>query len=471
MVQQATSVPQEELAPAIARIYAKQQAFFASGQTRDYAFRKAQLQRLWDAVKAYEPRVMEALYKDFRKPEFETYGTELGTLYAEIRHTLSHLKRWMKPRRVKTPLPFLPSSSWTYRDPLGITLIISPWNYPFLLMMHPLASAMAAGNTMILKPSEIAPHTEQVIVELIREYFDEEYIAVITGDGLEVGKALLENYHFDQVFFTGSVPVGRKIMEMASRHLSPVTLELGGKSPCIIEQDADLRFAAKKVAWGKFVNAGQTCVAPDYLLVHASVKDRFIDELKRVIRNMYGEDPQKSPDYARIISDKRFASLLTYLDNGKVVQGGASDASERYIAPTILEAVKADDPVMTEEIFGPILPVITFTSREEVLEWIGRSPYPLALYVFTSSTKTADGYIEQIRFGGGCVNNTLIHLGNPDLPFGGVGNSGIGQYHGEHGFLAFSRVKSILRTPTWFDVPFWYAPYKGHLKLIRKIFR
>jgi aldehyde dehydrogenase (NAD+) len=471
MVQESTSVAQLELNETIARIYEKQQAFFASGKTRGYAFRKAQLNRLWKAVKAYESRIIEALYKDFRKPEFESYGTELGTLYSEIRHTLAHLRGWMKPRRVKTPLPFLPSSSWTYRDPLGITLIISPWNYPFLLMMHPLASAMAAGNTMMLKPSEIAPHTEQVIAELIREYFDEEYIAVVTGDGLEVGKALLENYHFDQVFFTGSVPVGRKIMEMAARHLSPVTLELGGKSPCIVEQDADLRFAAKKIAWGKFVNAGQTCVAPDYLLVHASVKDRFLDELKRVIRTMYGDDPHKSPDYARIISDKRFKTLLTYLDNSKIVEGGASDASERYIAPTIVEAVKADDPVMNEEIFGPILPVITFTSREEVLEWIGRSPYPLALYVFTSSRKTADAYIEQIRFGGGCVNNTLIHLGNPDLPFGGVGTSGIGQYHGEHGFLAFSRIKSILRTPTWFDVPFWYAPYRNHVQLIRKIFR
>lgn len=468
---QSLAIHDTDLEQNIKRIYQQQQAFFAAGSTRSYRFRKEQLQRLQTAVKAYETRVMEALKKDFRKPEFESYGTEIGPLYSEIRHTLRHLKTWMQPRKVSTPLPFLPSSSWTYPDPLGITLIISPWNYPFLLMIHPLVSAIAGGNTAFLKPSEMAPHTAQVIFDMISEYFDEEFVAVVMGDGLEVGNVLLNNYHFDHVFFTGSVPVGRKIMEMASKHLSPVTLELGGKSPCIIEADADLSFAAKKVAWGKFVNAGQTCVAPDYLLVHASVKEKFLEELKRVIRKMYGDDPQQSLDYARLISDKRFASVLTYMDSGLVYAGGRSDAADRYIEPTILTNVSAADPVMKEEIFGPILPVISFDKQEEVYEWIERSPYPLALYVFSSDKKRANSYIENVRFGGGCVNNTLIHLGNPDLPFGGVGTSGIGQYHGEHGFNAFSRTKSVLKTPTWFDAPLWYPPYKDHVRWIKKIFR
>lgn len=462
---------QTSLKEQIKRIYEKQQAYFASGATRPYAFRKAQLKKLQSILKTWEPQILEALQKDFRKPEFETYGTEIGPLYSEIRHTLTYLRSWMQPVQVNTPLPFLPSSSYTYTDPLGITLIISPWNYPFLLMIYPLVSAIAGGNTMILKPSEIAPHTAQLIADMIRENFDEDYIAVVLGDGIEVGQELLHNYHFDHVFFTGSVPVGRKIMEMAAKHLSPVTLELGGKSPCIVEADANIAYAAKKIAWGKFVNAGQTCVAPDYLLVHASIKDKFIAELKAIIHKMYGDDPKASPDYARIISDKRFQTLVTYLDNGTILTGGETDAAERYIAPTLIDDVKADDAIMKDEIFGPILPIITYNDQQEVMDWIAKSPYPLSLYVFSSSKKKADHYIDNVRFGGGCVNNTLIHLGNPDLPFGGVGTSGIGQYHGELGFRAFSRTKSVLKSPTWFDVPLWYAPYKDHLRWIKKIFR
>lgn len=465
---QATQIGLKE---QIQRIYKKQQDYFASGATRPYTFRKAQLNKLQLIIKDWETRIIEALALDFRKPSFETYGTEIGPLYTELRHTLAHLRSWMKPVQVKTPLPFLPSSSYTYADPLGVTLIISPWNYPFLLMLHPLVSAIAGGNTAVLKPSEIAPHTAQLIADMIQENFDESYIAVVLGDGLEVGNELLNHYHFDHVFFTGSVPVGRKIMEMAAKQLSPVTLELGGKSPCIIEADANIAFAAKKVAWGKFVNAGQTCVAPDYLLVHASVKEKFIAELKAVIKKMYGDDPKSSPDYARIISDKRFQTLITYLDSGTIVLGGETDADQRYIAPTIIDDVQAEDAIMQDEIFGPILPVIAYQTREEVERWIARSPYPLSLYVFTSSKANADFYIQNIRFGGGCVNNTLIHLGNPDLPFGGVGTSGIGQYHGELGFRSFTRTKSVLKSPTWFDVPLWYAPYKDHLKWIKKIFR
>lgn len=460
-----------DLSADIKRIYHKQQAFFASGATRSYAFRKTQISRVREAVLAYQERVIEALHKDLRKPAFEAYATEVGTLLVEIRHTLSHLKNWMKPKRVGTPLPFQPSSSWVYPDPAGVTLVISPWNYPFLLMIHPLVSSIAAGNTVILKPSEITPHTEQVIFDMIEEYFDEEFIAVVRGDGQEVGKALLENYHFDHVFFTGSVPVGRQIMQMAARHLSPVTLELGGKSPCIIDKHADLNFAAKKVAMGKFVNAGQTCVAPDYLLVHEDVKESFEAALKKVLRSMYGEDPQHSPDYPRVVSDKRFHSLLRYLDEGRIVFGGRHDAADRYIEPTLLDGVNDADAVMKEEIFGPILPVITYKHQQEVLDWIAKNPYPLALYVFTSNRQVADFYIDNVRFGGGCINNALVHLGNPNLPFGGVGTSGIGQYHGESGFQAFSRSKSILKSPTWFDVPLLYPPYRNHVKWLRKILR
>ncbi len=460
------------LSNRIKRIYFSQLDFFAAGHTRPYAFRKAQLQKLKQAIQAYDKKIVDALYNDFRKPEFEVFGTELGPLYTELRHVLADLRAWMRPKKVSTPLAFFPSSSWMHREPLGTTLIISPWNYPFLLMMRPLISAMAAGNTMILKPSELTPHTAAVIGELIREHFDESYIAVIEGDGEQVGKELILNYHFDHIFFTGSVPVGRKIMEMASHQLSPVTLELGGKSPCIIDRDVNLDFAAKKIAWSKLINAGQICVAPDYVLVHEDVKEAFISKLKNAITSMYGVNPKESPDYARIISDKRFRAVSSYLSNPQqIIFGGETDAKERYIAPTLLDHVDADDDVMREEIFGPVLPIISYRDQREVFEWISRNPYPLALYIYTNNKSTANFYIENVRFGGGCVNNGLIHLANPELPFGGVGTSGIGESHGRHGYETFSREKSMMHTPTWFDAPLWYPPYKNNVKWIRKIFR
>jgi aldehyde dehydrogenase (NAD+) len=462
---------QQDLTVEIGRIYRKQEQFFASGATRSYAFRKEQLKKIQKAVKAYDQRIIDALARDFSKAAFESFGTEIGPLLTELRHTLRDLRNWMRPEKVNTPLPFLPSSSWTYADPLGVTLIISPWNYPFLLMFRPLISSIAAGNTVILKPSEISANIAAVITDMIRENFDEEYIAVVNGDGEAVGNELLNNYHFDHVFFTGSVNVGSKIMQMAARHLSPVTLELGGKSPCIVDREVDIRFAAKKIAWGKFLNAGQTCVAPDYLLVHEDVKDKFIEALKNTIREMYGEDASKSPDFARMITDRRYNTVIRYLDNGKIIFGGQVNAADRYIAPTLIDDVDADSPIMKDEIFGPVLPIISYRDKKEVLDWVKKNPYPLALYVFTSNNRTADFYIENIRFGGGCINNTLIHLGNPDLPFGGVGTSGIGQYHGEHGFNTFSNLKSIVKTPTWIDAPLWYPPYKNNIKWIRKIFR
>lgn len=465
------TAPVKAMEEEIARIYQKQIAFFASGSTRTYAFRKKQLQLLWKAVQRHEPAIIDALWQDLHKPEFEAYGTEIGPFYGELRHAVRNLGNWMRPERVGTPLPFLPGSSWRYHDPLGQVLIISPWNYPFLLMFRPLVSAIAGGNTVILKPSEISSHTAAVITRIVEEIFPEDYIAVVNGDGAMAGQLLVDNHHFDHIFFTGSVPVGKKIMEMASRHLSPVTLELGGKSPCIVHKDANLSFAAKKVAWSKFVNAGQTCVAPDYLLVHEDVREEFVQLLTKRIKAMYGDDPSASADYPRIISDRRFQALVPYLDEGKIITGGQTDAGQRYIAPTLITDVHANSKVMREEIFGPILPIIGFRHDAEVLQWIANNPYPLSLYVYTEQKKVADFYIEQVRFGGGCINNGLIHLGNEELPFGGVGTSGIGQYHGEFGFRTFTRVKSVMKTPSWIDAPLWYPPYKNNVKWIRKLFR
>jgi aldehyde dehydrogenase (NAD+) len=460
-----------DISKEVARIYHAQQAFFRTGATKPYAFRKKQLKALMTAIQANEDLITEALYKDLRKPAFESFGTEIGPTYAEIRHTLHGLRQWMQPQKVETPLLFFPSSSKIITDPLGVTLIIGPWNYPFLLMITPLISAIAGGNTTILKPSDEAIHTGMVIEKIIKETFDESYIAVIQCQGPQVGTEIIEKYHFDHIFFTGSVRVGKLIMEMAAKHLSPVTLELGGKSPCIIDKDVNLRHAALKVAWSKMINAGQTCVAPDYILVHESVKDAFVEKLKSTFDKMLGEHPQQSPDFGRMINKKRFHAVNKYLSQGKIVYGGQTDETDLFIAPTILEGVKITDTVMQEEIFGPVLPVISYSSKEEVLEWIEKNPYPLSLYVYTNNRSTEKFYMEQVRFGGGCINNGVIHLGNPDIPFGGVGTSGLGQYHGKQGFDTFTRPKSIMKSPTWFDAPLWYAPYKNHVKWIKLLFK
>lgn len=460
-----------DLSKDVARIYQAQKAFFQTGATMPYAFRKKQLKMLMAAIRTNEELISEALYKDLRKPTFESFGTEIGPTNAEISHTLNGLRQWMQPQKVETPLLFFPSTSTIFSDPLGIVLTMGPWNYPFLLLMTPLISSIAGGNTTILKPSDEAIHTGRVIEKIIKETFDESYIAVIHCSGPQVGSEIIEKYHFDHIFFTGSVRVGKLIMEMAAKHLSPVTLELGGKSPCIIDKDVNLGFAARKVAWSKLINAGQTCVAPDYVLVHEEVKDAFLEKLKSALHKMMGDKPQKSPDFGRMINKKRFYTVSKYLSQGKVVYGGQTDEADLYIAPTILEDVKITDTVMQEEIFGPVLPVISYSSKEEVLEWIEQNPYPLALYVFTNNKSTGKFYTEKVRFGGGCINNGVIHLGNPDIPFGGVGTSGMGQYHGKQGFDTFTRPKSIMKSPTWFDAPLWYAPYKNHVKWIKLLFK
>lgn len=455
----------------IERIYGKQQAFFRSGVTRPLAFRKQQLQRLILAIEKNKALLVEALYKDLRKSEFEVYGTELEPVLAEARFAVRHLREWMQPRKVPTPLLFFPSRSEIIRDPLGVVLTLGPWNYPFLLAMSPLINAIAGGNTIMLKPSDIAVHTGDVIEKIITEYFDEEFVAVIQGPGEIAGTELIGKYHFDHIFFTGSERVGKMVMEMAAKHLSPVTLELGGKSPCIVDKDVNLSYAAKKIAWSKTLNAGQTCVAPDYVLVHESVKEQLIENLKKEFIRMFGPDPQKSPDYPRLIHEGRLNKMKEYLGQGRIVFGGQTDVNDLYVAPAILTDVKEDDSVMREEIFGPVLPVISFKDTSEILQWIEKNPYPLSLYVYTNSRAFANIFTDQVRFGGGCVNNGVIHLGNPHLPFGGAGHSGMGQYHGRFGFETFTRPKSIMRSTPWFDVPLWYAPYKGHLKWLKFFFR
>lgn len=454
-------------------IVAGQKAFFDMGVTRSYAFRKAQLGVLDKAIRRYEKEIVAALHSDLRKSEFEAYGTEVGLLYKDISNTLKHLRQWMQPKRVTTPLMFAPGSSCIIPDPLGTILIISPWNYPFQLIMAPLVAAIAGGNTAILKPSELAPATEAVIEKLIEETFEPEYIAVIKGAGQLLGPQLIERHHLDHIFYTGSTQVGRIIMGHAARQLTPVTLELGGKSPCIVDETANIAWAAKKIAWGKFINAGQTCVAPDYLLVHASVKEKLVAALKSRITAMYGIHPQQSPDYPRIINQRRLKTLIGYLDEKvEILAGGQYDENDLYMAPTFVEVEDLEHPIWHEEIFGPILPVRTYENPNELHEIISVNPYPLAFYLFTSNRHLERELTEKIRFGGGCINNTLIHLGNPDLPFGGAGNSGMGQYHGIEGFRTFTRPKSIMKSPTFMDAPLWYPPVKNwYLKILKLLLK
>jgi len=454
----------------IGEIYAAQQAFFESGQTLPLSFRKTQLKKLKQGIKKYEKAILDALYADMRKHPMEAYGSEVGFAYTEIDHILSSLREWMRPQEVSSPLEHYPSHSKVIRSPLGLTLIIAPWNYPFNLLMGPLAGAIAGGNCAILKPSELAPHTAAVMEQLIRDTFDPTYITLLQGDGSQVIPELM-TYRFDHVFFTGSIPVGKKILEMAAPHLTPVTLELGGKSPCLVDDKVNIKVAARRIIWGKYWNAGQTCVAPDYVLLHSRVKDAFIAAMQQAIVDFYGEDPAASPDYSRIINAKRFDVLQAYLKQGRIIHGGNTNRDDLYIAPTLLTDVRWDASLMQEEIFGPILPVITFDELPQAVQMIRRHPYPLSLYVFTKRASTRKLFEEQVRFGGGCINNTLVHLTNPELPFGGIGPSGSGRYHGRYSFEAFTHPKGIMRSATWLDVPIKYPPFKKKLKYVKMLIK
>lgn len=444
-------------------------AFYEGYSTRSYAFRKHQLQRLKAAILEHEKSLYEALYADLRKSPEESWVTEIGFLIAEINHALRHLKRWMKPKKVPTNLVNLPGKSFIYKEPLGVVLIIGPWNYPFQLLFAPLVGAIAAGNCAVLKPSEFAPATAAVMKKIISENFPGEYLLYAEGEGAVVIPQLMEDFRFDHIFYTGSTGVGRTIYERAARQLVPVTLELGGKSPCIVESDARLTVAARRIALATFSNAGQMCVAPDYVLVHESVREKFLEELKRVTRRFFSENPAASSSYGRIVNDKQFRRITGYLKQGHIIFGGGYEEKDLFIEPTIITDVPADATVMGEEIFGPVLPVIGFSTFEEAKAIIARNPNPLALYVFTESAEKERQWIEKIPFGGGCVNNASWHLTNFNLPFGGRGNSGIGAYHGQYSFEVFSHRKAVLKSPTWLDPSIRYPPFAGRLGLFKKM--
>lgn len=440
-------------------LYNAQVAFFKSGATRSLAFRQQQLKKLDAVLRANEQLIDEALYKDLRKHPQEVFMTETGAVYEEIKIQLKNMRSWMRPQTVGSSLYLFPAVSKIYAEPVGNVLVISPWNYPILLTLRGVVGAMAAGNTVLIKPSELSEHTSTVMEKIINENFDTGYLHVITGDGSTVVPALLDNFHFDHVMFTGSTAVGKKVMEMAARHLSPVTLELGGKSPCIVAADANLKIAARRIVWGKIISCGQSCVAPDYLVVHESIKEKLVLALIAEFEKGYGTNPQQHDSYPRLINNKRFEAVKSFLNDGTIIYGGQTDATDNFIAPTILENIKPDSPIMREEIFGPVLPVFTYKEEAEVVELVEKNPYPLALYVFTSSQKTENFFIEHIRFGGGGINETILQLGNSELPFGGVGYSGHGGYLGKHSFDTFTNYKGVVKRATWLEPAFRHAPF------------
>ncbi|WP_207625664.1 aldehyde dehydrogenase [Niastella populi] len=446
-------------------------AFYESGATRTLAYRIQQLQLLKKAILQYEQSLYNALHGDLKRSPEESWVTELGVVMAEINLALRSLPTWMKRKKVKTNLVNLPSSSYIISEPLGVVLIISPWNYPLQLLLAPLIGAIAAGNCVVLKPSELAPATAGVMGALIKELFSEEYVLYAEGDGAQVVPELMNSFRFNHVFYTGSTAVGKSIYQMAAAQLTPVTLELGGKSPCVVERDANITVAARRIIVTKFSNAGQMCIAPDYLLVHASKKDELINALKESIRAFYTTAPANSYNYGKIINERQFRRLAGYLTQGTIVHGGHTDIGELYIEPTIIENVSPDAPVMKEEIFGPILPVITFNTLEEAKKTIENNPDPLAFYLYTADAEREKEWLQAIPFGGGCINNSSWHFTNHHLPFGGRGNSGIGKYHGKYSFDVFSHEKAIMKTPVWFDPDIKYPPFKGRLRLFKWIIR
>lgn len=453
----------------IESIIANQRSFFASGRTRSISFRQQQLRILRNAIAQNEKRILSALHADLKKSEYEGYLTEVGIIYDEIRYITKHTPRWARPRRVKTPIYHFPAKSMIYPEPYGVVLIISPWNYPFQLALSPLIGAISAGNCAVIKPSEYSPHTSELLCEIIAAHFRADYITVVTGEA-ETSRALLKQ-KLDYIFFTGSPEIGRRVMESAAGHLTPVTLELGGKSPCIVAEDADLDSAAKRIVSGKFINAGQTCIAPDYLLAHHSIRDALTRRMGEVISDFYGRNPQDSPDYPRIINKRHFDRLAGLLEETDIAVGGQTDRDELYFAPTIVNAEFRDHPLMEEEIFGPILPVLSYDTADYAIDSIRSLPRPLALYLFTRNKHLQKRILNEISFGGGCINDTLIHIATPYLPFGGIGQSGMGNYHGKASFDTFCHEKSILKNLSPFENPFRLPPYKNMLKWLKKVLR
>lgn len=448
-------------------IYEAQRKHFAAGHTLPQSAREDALRSLLHAIETKEKLIIDALHADLHKSTAEAYLTEVGFSTGEIKHALRHLGRWMKPDTSLSPLAAAPSRSRVHHQPLGMNLIIAPWNYPVQLAFAPLAGALAAGNVALVKPSELAPASSAVCAEIVREAFAEEHVALLEG-GVDTSRALLAR-RWDHIFFTGGTNIGRIVAKAGAEHLSRVTLELGGKSPTIVTASADLDVAARRIVFGKCVNAGQTCVAPDYLLVEASVHDGLVSRMKTAIADFYGEDPQASPDLGRIINEHHFLRLLRLIDPDKVVIGGTHDQAERYIAPTLMTDVTMEDVIMQEEVFGPILPIMRIDSLDEAIAIIARRPNPLALYLFTKSAEDERRVIERVSFGGGCINNTIMHLTDPKLPFGGIGESGMGAYHGRDSFEVFSHRKSIMKSATFVDPAIKYPPFEGKLGLFRKL--
>lgn len=450
-------------------ILEQQRNFFQEGISRNLTYRRQSLLRLYENLQRYEEELYWALEKDLGKSRYEAYGTELGLVYSEISYMLRHLSRMAKPRRVHTPLMNFPSKSIIYKEPYGVVLIMSPWNYPVQLTLVPLIGALAAGNCAVVKPSTYSPEVSKVLAKILQATFSESHVYTVTG-GREVNQHLLSE-KFDYIFFTGGKTVGHKVMEAAAKHLTPVTLELGGKSPCIVEQSADIAMAARRIVWGKFLNCGQTCVAPDYVLVHSSVKEKLLEAMVRNIEALYGENPLESKDYGKIISEKHFNRLGRLLEGETPYYFGGADPDKCKIGPVILDDGSWESPAMQEEIFGPILPVLSFESLESVKTEIEAGPRPLALYLFTKRKEAEQYILDNLSFGGGCVNDTVMHLAGSSMPFGGVGASGMGSYHGKYSFRTFSHEKSVLKKSTVIDIPMRYAPYPESLRIIKKFLK
>ena len=453
----------------LADLIGRQKEYFAAGHTRSLAFREQMLRRFMRGIQEKEANITKALGEDFGKPAFETYATEIGILLTEIRFTLRNLKKWIKPKSVKGSLFNFPSRNYIYQEPLGVSLVIGAWNYPFQLTLSPVIGSIAAGGCAILKPSEHTSATSEIITKLVQKHFPPEYLAVVQG-GPETSQALLE-LPFDKIFFTGSIPVGKIVATAAAKQLIPVTLELGGKSPCIVDQTADLKLAARRIVWGKFLNAGQTCVAPDYLLVQQNILPAFLQHLAQTITQFYGPEPERSPDYARIINQRHFTRLSNLLPEATIYAGGQTNAEKLYIAPTLLTDVTWEHPLMQEEIFGPLLPVLPFETLPDAIAQVNAHPKSLALYLFSRNKKAQATVLAQTSSGGACLNETVSHLANPHLPFGGVGASGQGNYHGKASFDAFSHHKSVLKKPFRPDLPLRYPPYQNKLNWMKKAFR
>ena len=456
----------ENTAPErIEELILKQRAFFATGVTRDIDWRRSRLREFRNGLQRWEKPLCDALWKDLHKSYEEAYMTEIGLVYGEIREAARKVGRWARKRWKPTSLAVLPSSSYIVREPLGNTLIVSPWNYPVQLLLNPLVGAIAAGCTAILKPSPYVPNVSKVLEDMIADIFEEDFVAVVQGNRL-VNSELFK-HRYDLVFLTGSPSLGRIAMEAQAKYLTPMVLELGGKSPCIVDRDANLTIAARRIAWGKCLNSGQTCIAPDYLFLHEDIKDAFIEAFKKELAGLYPDGTEQSDYFVHIVKDSAFDRLVGYFKDGEIVAGGRSDREKRWIEPTLLDKVSPDAPVMQEEIFGPIFPIMTFRSRDEVIDFVNGREKPLAFYYFG---KASDGWdiIGRTTSGGACINDTIMHIANSNIPFGGVGNSGMGSYHSERSFLAFSHERSVVKSPTWIDLKFRYMPY-GLFGLVKKL--